>query len=335
MRTRLFLRTTEFFWQEGHTAHETEAEAVAETAQMIEVYRKVAEEYLAMPVLVGRKSAAERFAGAVETWCIEALMQDGKALQAGTSHFLGQNFAKAFDIQFTGRDGQKQSAWTTSWGVSTRLIGGLVMTHSDDKGLVLPPRLAPIQAVVIPIWRKDDEKAAVMQYVDAFVAKVKAAGVRIHVDDREQFKPGFKFNDWELRGVPLRLEVGPRDVAGGKCVLARRDGGEKQIVDVAGLESRLPALLEEIQAALFAKARAFRDASIRRARTFDELVKTLDEQGGFVLAPWDGDAAVEAKVKETCKATIRCIRAEDAGEQAPAIGTGAPTTQWALFAKAY
>ena len=335
MRTRLFLRTTEFFWQEGHTAHETEAEAVAETAQMIEVYRKVAEEYLAMPVLVGRKSAAERFAGAVETWCIEALMQDGKALQAGTSHFLGQNFAKAFEIQFTGRDGQRQNAWTTSWGVSTRLIGGLVMTHSDDKGLVLPPRLAPIQAVVIPIWRKDDEKAAVMQYVDAFVAKVKAAGVRIHVDDREQFKPGFKFNDWELRGVPLRLEVGPRDVAAGKCVLARRDGGEKQIIDVAGLEARLPPLLEEIQAALFAKAKAFRDASIRRARSFDELVKTLDEKGGFVLAPWDGDAAVEAKVKETCKATIRCIRAEDAGEEAPAIGTGKPTTQWAIFAKAY
>ncbi len=335
MRTRLFLRTTEFFWQEGHTAHETEAEAVAETLQMIEVYRKVAEEFLAMPVLVGMKSPAERFAGAIDTWCIEALMQDGKALQAGTSHFLGQNFAKAFEIQFSGRDGQKQHAWTTSWGVSTRLIGGLVMTHSDDKGLVLPPRLAPIQAVIIPIWRKDEEKLAVTSYVDALVTKLKGAGVRVHVDDREQFKPGYKFNDWELRGVPLRLEVGPRDVAAGKCVLARRDGGEKQIVDVAGLETRLPMLLEEIQAALFAKAKAFRDASIRRVHTYEELVQTIEEKGGFVLAPWDGDAAVEAKVKEECKATIRCIRKEDCGEKAKAIGTGKETEQWVVFAKAY
>ncbi|MSR47467.1 MAG: proline--tRNA ligase [Planctomycetes bacterium] len=335
MRTRLFLRTTEFFWQEGHTAHETEKEAVAETLQMIEVYRRVAEEYLAMPVLVGRKSAAERFAGAVDTWCIEALMQDGKALQAGTSHFLGQNFAKAFEIQFAGRDGQRQHAWTTSWGVSTRLIGGLVMTHSDDKGLVLPPRLAPIQAVVIPIWRKDEEKAAVMSYVDGFVGKLKSAGVRVHVDDREHFKPGYKFNDWELRGVPLRLEVGPRDVAAAKCVMARRDGGEKQIVDVAGLETRLPALLEEIQAAMFAKAKAFRDASIHRAATYEELVKTLEEKGGFVLAPWDGDAAVEATIKEQCKATIRCIRDEDRGPEVPAIVTGTPTAQWVVFAKAY
>jgi len=335
MRTRLFLRTTEFFWQEGHTAHETEKEAIEETLRMIEVYRTVAEEYLAMPVLVGQKSAAERFAGAVETWCIEALMQDGKALQAGTSHLLGQNFAKAFDIQFAGRDGQRQHAWTTSWGVSTRLIGGLVMTHGDDKGLVLPPRLAPIQVVVIPIWRKDEEKAAVGAYVDGLVAKLKGAGVRVHVDDREQFKPGYKFNDWELRGVPVRLEVGPRDVAAGKCVLARRDGGEKQIVDVAGLEQRMPALLEEFQAALFAKAKAFRDASIRRAATYEELVKTLEEKGGFVLAPWDGDAAVEAKVKDETKATIRCIRKEDGGEKAKAIGTGRETTQWVIFAKAY
>ena len=338
MRTRLFLRTTEFFWQEGHTAHETEKEAVDETLKMIEVYRKVAEEYLAMPVLVGTKSASERFAGAQETWCIEALMQDGKALQAGTSHFLGQNFAKAFEIQFTGRDGTKQHAWTTSWGVSTRLIGGLVMTHSDDKGLVLPPRLAPIQLVVIPIWRSDEEKKAVLDYVDAAMAKLKAAGVRVHVDDREQFKPGYKFNAWELRGVPLRMEVGPRDVAAGKCVLARRDAAEgtaKQIVDIAGFEQLVPPLLEEIQKSLFEKARAFRDASIRRATTYDELVKMLDEQGGFVLAPWDGDAAVEAKVKEQCKATIRCLRAQDRGEKAKAIGTGNDTDQWALFAKAY
>jgi prolyl-tRNA synthetase len=338
MRTRLFLRTTEFFWQEGHTAHETEKEAVEETLRMVEVYRRVAEEYMAMPVFVGVKSAAERFAGALETWCIEALMQDGKALQSGTSHFLGQNFSKAFEIKFAGRDGQQQFAWTTSWGASTRLIGGLVMTHSDDKGLVLPPRIAPIQLIVIPIWRQDDEKKLVLAYVDGITKKLKDAGVRVKVDDREQYKPGFKFNDWELRGVPLRMEVGPRDVAGGKVVLARRDGGGaggKQIVDAAGLELLVPPLLEEIQKALFEKAEAYRDANVRRAETYEGLIKTLTEHGGFVLAPWDGDAAVEAKVKEETKATIRCIRAEDRGVHAKAIGTGRDTDQWALFAVAY
>jgi prolyl-tRNA synthetase len=339
MRTRLFLRTTEFFWQEGHTAHETEKEAVEETLRMIDVYRRVAEEFLAMPVMVGVKSASERFAGAVETWCIEALMQDGKALQSGTSHFLGQNFAKAFDIKFTGRDGQQQHAWTTSWGVSTRLIGGVVMTHSDDKGLVLPPRVAPIQLVVIPIWRSDDEKKSVLEYVAGIVKRLKAAGVRCHVDDREQHKPGFKFNDWELRGVPLRMECGPRDVAAGKVVLARRDAADpasaKQIVDAAGLEQLVPPLLETIQKALFDKAKAFRDASVRRASTYDELIATVRDKGGFVLAPWDGDEAVEAKVKEDVKATIRCIRNEDRGTRAKAIGTGKETDQWAVFAAAY
>jgi len=338
MRTRLFLRTTEFFWQEGHTAHETEKEAVDETLRMIEVYRRVAEEYMAMPVLVGVKSPAERFAGAVETWCIEALMQDGKALQSGTSHLLGQNFAKAFDIKFTGRDGVQQHAWTTSWGASTRLIGGLVMTHGDDKGLVLPPRLAPIQVVVVPIWKQEAEKTTVLGYVDGIVKRLKGAGVRVHVDDREQHKPGFKFNDWELRGVPLRMEVGPRDVAAGKVVLARRDaieGGGKQIVEAAGLEERVPALLEEIQRALFEKAKSYRDANLRRAESYEQLVKILDEQGGFVLAPWDGDAAVETKVKDEVKATIRCIRQQDRGPRAKAIGTGRETDQWAVFARAY
>jgi prolyl-tRNA synthetase len=341
MRTRLFLRTSEFFWQEGHTAHETEKEAVEETLRMLDVYRKVAEEYLAMPVLVGAKSAAERFAGAVDTYCIEALMQDGKALQAGTSHFLGQNFAKAFEIKFTGRDGAVQNAWTTSWGVSTRLIGGVVMTHSDDKGLVMPPRIAPIQLVVIPIWKSDDEKKLVLDTVNAIATRLKAAGVRVHVDDRDNYKPGFKFNDWELKGVPLRLELGPRDVAAGKAVLARRDmagaaeRADKQVVDAAALDTLVPALLETIQKALFDKAKAFRDANLRRANSYEELVKTLETSGGFVLAPWDGDAAVEAKVKEETKATIRVIRAEDRGAKAKAIGTGRDTEQWAIFAKAY
>ena len=335
MRTRLFLRTTEFFWQEGHTAHETEKEAVEETLRMLEVYRKVAEEYLAMPVLVGAKSAAERFAGAIDTYCIEALMQDGRALQSGTSHFLGQNFAKAFDIKFTGRDGAVQHAWTTSWGVSTRLIGGVVMTHSDDKGLILPPRVAPIQLVVIPIWKSDAEKAQVLGVVNSIAARLKGLGVRVHVDDRDNYKPGFKFNDWELKGVPLRMELGPRDVAAGKAVLARRDGGEKQVVDAAALDALAPELLEQIQKALFEKARSFRDGAIRRASTYEELVKTLEEQGGFVLAPWDGDAAVEERVKNETKATIRCIRAEDRGTKAKAIGNGRDTDQWAVFAKAY
>jgi len=335
MRTRLFLRTTEFFWQEGHTAHETEKEAVEETLRMIEVYRRVAEEHMAMPVLVGVKSASERFAGAVDTWAIEALMQDGKALQSGTSHFLGQNFAKAFDIKFTGRDGVQQHVWTTSWGASTRLVGGLVMTHGDDKGLVLPPRVAPIQVVLVPIWRQDDEKSAVMAFVDGIARRLKDAGVRLKVDDREQHKPGFKFNDWELRGVPLRMEVGPRDVAAAKVVLARRDGGEKRIVEAAGLETLVPGLLEEIQRALFDKAKARLDANLRRAGSYEQLVATLRESGGFVLAPWDGDAAVEAKVKEETKATIRCIRAEDRGARAKAIGTGVETDQWAVFAQAY
>jgi prolyl-tRNA synthetase len=341
MRTRLFLRTSEFFWQEGHTAHETEKEAVEETLRMLDVYRKVAEEYLAMPVLVGAKSAAERFAGAVDTYCIEALMQDGKALQAGTSHFLGQNFAKAFEIKFTGRDGAVQNAWTTSWGVSTRLIGGVVMTHSDDKGLVMPPRIAPIQLVVIPIWKSDDEKKLVLDAVNAIATRLEAAGVRVHVDDRDNYKPGFKFNDWELKGVPLRLELGPRDVAAGKAVLARRDmagaadRADKQVVDAAALDTLVPALLETIQKAMFEKAKAFRDANLRRANTYEELVKTLETNGGFVLAPWDGDAAVEAKVKDETKATIRVLRAEDCGTKAKAIGTGRDTEQWAIFAKAY
>ena len=308
---------------------------------MLEVYRKVAEEYLAMPVLVGAKSAAERFAGAVDTYCIEALMQDGKALQAGTSHFLGQNFAKAFEIQVTGRDGAVQNAWTTSWGVSTRLIGGVVMTHSDDKGLVMPPRIAPIQLVAIPIWKTDAERAQVVGAIDAIFTRLKKIGVRVHVDDRDNYKPGFKFNDWELKGVPLRLELGPRDLAAGKAVLARRDQAgaadrsDKQVVDAAALDTIVPALLESIQKALFDKAKAFRDANLRRANTYEELVKTLETSGGFVLAPWDGDAAVEAKVKEETKATIRCIRAEDRLAGAKAIGTGRDTEQWAIFAKAY
>ncbi len=335
MRTRLFLRTTEFFWQEGHTVHETAEEAQEEVLRMLGIYRAVAEDFMAMPVLTGKKSPAERFAGADETYTMEALMQDKRALQAGTSHFLGQNFAKAFGVKFQGRDGKEHYGWQTSWGASTRLIGGLIMTHSDDQGLVLPPKVAPIQVVVIPIHRSDPERAAVGPYVDGIVEELKVAGVRVKVDDRDQLKPGFKFNEWEQRGVPLRLEVGPRDVQGQKVVLARRDGGEKIFAERAALKTKVVSLLDDIQAVLFEKARKFRDANFRKATTYEALVKTLDEEGGLVLAPWDGDAAVEAKIKDEASATIRCIRDQDQGEKAKSIGTGRETAQWAVFAKAY
>ena len=335
MRTRLFLRTTEFFWQEGHTVHETEAEALEEVLRILEIYRSLAEDTLAVPVLRGVKSDAEKFAGAVETHCIEALMPDLKALQAGTSHHLGQNFAKAFDVKFQGRDGQEHYAWQTSWGVSTRLIGALVMSHSDDKGLVLPPRVAPIQVVVVPIWRKDEERARVQAYLDPLVDELRAAGLRVKVDDREQYKPGYKFNEWEQRGVPVRLEIGPRDVDQGKLVVARRDQGTKDVEEREGVVERVVSLLENVQSSLFERARERRDANFHRVATYEQLLKTLDEKGGFVLAPWDGDPEIEAKVKAESKATVRCIRDEDQGEHAKSIGSDRQTDRWAVFARAY
>ena len=335
MRTRLFLRTSEFLWQEGHTCHETEAEAVEETLRILEIYRSLVEDHMAVPLLCGVKSAAERFPGAVDTYTIEALMQDKRALQAGTSHHLGQNFSRAFGAKFLGREGKEEFAWSTSWGVSTRLMGAMIMVHSDDNGLRVPPRLAPYQLVVVPIYRKDEEKVAVLEYVDKFCADLKKQGVRVKVDDREQYKPGFKFNEWELRGVPLRVEAGPRDVAAGNVVMARRDTGEKEVIDVASLTARATAALDDIQRSLFQQAKEFRDANMHRAVTYEELVSTIAEKGGFVLAPWDGDAEVEARVKEESKATIRCIRDEDRGEKAKSIGSDRETDQWAIFAKAY
>jgi prolyl-tRNA synthetase len=335
MRTRLFLRTAEFFWQEGHTAHETEEQALEETLKILEIYRTLVEEHLAVPVLCGVKSESERFPGAVDTYTMEALMQDRRALQMGTSHHLGQNFSKAFDVKFQGRDGKEHHVWQTSWGVSTRLIGAMIMAHSDDNGLVLPPRLAPHQVVVVPIYRKDEEKAQVLGYIENFAADLRKAGVRIKVDDREQYKPGYKFNEWELRGVPLRVEAGPRDVAAGNVVLARRDLGSKEVLSASDLTAKVPALLDEIQSSLLQRAKEFREANTCRANSLDELLAAIEEKGGFVLAPWDGDTEVEELVKEKCKATVRVIREQDGGEKAKSIGSDRETDQWAVFAKAY
>ncbi len=335
MRPRLFLRTAEFFWQEGHTVHETEDEAMEEVLRILEIYRSLAEDYLGVPVLKGMKSESEKFAGAERTYTIEAMMQDKRALQAGTSHHLAQNFAKAFQVKFQGRDGKEHFGWQTSWGVSTRLIGALVMVHSDDQGLVVPPRVAPHQIVCVPIFRNDEDKARVLDAAHKMLDPLEEAGIRVKLDDRDQYKPGFKFNEWEQRGVPLRLELGPRDVDNGKAILARRDTGEKLTVEAAEVTARVPGLLEEIQQSLFNRAKEFREKNMHRARSYEELVETLEQKGGFVLAPWDGDEAIEAKVKEETKATIRCIRDEDRGEKAPSIGSDRETDQWAIFARAY
>ncbi|MFH2002767.1 MAG: proline--tRNA ligase, partial [Planctomycetota bacterium] len=307
LRPRLFLRTCEFLWQEGHTAHETAAEAQAETRKMLDVYKKLAEETLAMPVYAGVKTEAEKFAGAVSTCCIEALMQDGKALQAGTSHFLGQNFAKAFEVQFQNREGSLSHVWQTSWGVSTRLIGALIMTHSDDQGLVLPPKVASLQVVIVPIYRSDEDRNLVLEVSNNLLGRLKKKEIRAHVDDRDQYKPGFKFNDWELKGVPLRIEIGPRDVAEGKAIVARRDTGKKVDVALEGLEEEVSALLVTIQKQLFDKALDRRDRLTRIAFSYDDLKKQMEGEGGFAVSGWCGDAACEARVKEETKATIRLI----------------------------
>ncbi|HEX7072099.1 MAG TPA: proline--tRNA ligase, partial [Rhodothermales bacterium] len=335
MRTRLFLRTMEFLWQEGHTAHATKEEAIEETERMLEVYATFAEQYMAMPVIRGIKTASERFAGAVETYCIEAMMQDGKALQSGTSHFLGQNFAKAFNCQFQNQNNELEYVWATSWGVSTRLIGALVMTHSDDQGLVLPPRLAPVQVVVVPIYRNDDERVTVLEACERIGAGLKAAGVRVKVDARESQRPGWKFNEYEVQGVPVRIAVGPRDVQNDACEVARRDTRTKESYPQAGLPERISALLDRIQSDLFNRARELRDRLTTRVDSYDDFKSVLDEKGGFVLAHWDGTAETEARIKEETKATIRCIPLNREPEPGVDLITGRPSEGRVLFARAY
>jgi prolyl-tRNA synthetase len=339
MRTRLFLRTTEFLWQEGHTAHATAEEAQEETLRMLEVYREFAEDFMAVPVITGLKSEREKFAGAVRTYCIEALMGDKKALQAGTSHNLGQNFAKAFDVTFNTAEGGRDHVWATSWGVSTRLIGALVMAHGDDAGLVLPPRLAPIQAVVVPIFRGDDERGPVMEAANKLVDDLGAKGVRAKLDDRDQMRPGFKFAEWELKGVPLRLEVGPKDVANGETRMANRATGEKQQIKVDDLLSTAADLLEQIQKDVYQRALDFRAQNIHRVDSYDEFKECLDEKGGFILAHWDGTGETEEKIQQETKATIRCIPLEplDPADAQPGkcMVTGNPSEQRVIFARTY
>ena len=335
MRTRLFLRTAEFLWQEGHTAHATAVEAIVETKKMLEVYADFVENWMALPVIKGVKSPNERFAGAEDTYCIEALMQDGKALQAGTSHFLGQNFAKAFDVKFSDRDNKLDYVWATSWGVSTRLIGALVMAHSDDDGLILPPRIAPIQVVIVPIYKGDEQKAMIDEKVHAIVANLKALGISVKYDDSDNARPGWKFAEYELKGVPVRMAIGARDLEKNVVELARRDTKEKMTVSIDGIEAYIKELLNTIQQAMYDKAKAFREERITKTDNWDEFVQLLDTKGGFVSAHWDGTGETEDKIKELCKATIRCIPLDNPLEEGKCILTGKPSTQRVLFARAY
>ncbi len=334
MRTRLFLRTTEFLWQEGHTAHATSEEAIEETTKMLNVYATFAEEILAIPVLKGVKSENERFAGAIETYCIEALMQDGKALQAGTSHFLGQNFAKAFDVKFTGKDGKQDYVWATSWGVSTRLMGALIMAHSDDDGLVLPPKLAPIQVVIVPIYKKDEELAAISLLAGEIMKNLKAKNISVKFDDRETHKPGWKFSEYELKGVPVRIAIGPRDLENGTVEVARRDTKEKSVMQVTDLTLKIENLLSQIQDNIYSKALNFRETHTFTADTYDEF-KKLIEVGGFISAHWDGTVETELKIKEETKATIRCIPLNNKQESGKCMYSGKPSKQKVIFARAY
>ena len=336
MRTRLFLRTAEFLWQEGHTAHATAAEAQAEAMKMVNVYADFARNYMAMPVIVGHKSPNERFAGALDTLTIEAMMQDGKALQAGTSHFLGQNFAKAFDVQFANKEGGLEYVWATSWGVSTRLMGALIMTHSDDNGLVLPPALAPIQVVLVPIYRSDEEFNAVVAKMEEVSAALKAVGISTKIDKRDTLRPGFKFAEWELKGVPVRIAMGPRDLAAGTAELARRDTLTKESVPVEGIVEKIQALLDEIQKNMYDKAFAYRSANVRKVDNWEEL-KVEIEKGGFLLCHWDGTKETEEAIKEETKATIRCIPIDtyDNEEEGTCIYTGKPSKGRVVFAISY
>ncbi|MFD0760790.1 proline--tRNA ligase [Lutibacter aestuarii] len=335
MRTRLFLRTAEFLWQEGHTAHATEKEAIQEAELILDIYGDFAEKFMAMPVIKGLKTASERFAGAIETYCIEGLMQDGKALQAGTSHFLGQNFAKAFDVQFTSKEGKREHVWATSWGVSTRLMGALIMTHSDDLGLVLPPNLAPIQVVIIPIHRNDEQLDAISEKINQIVKELRSKNISVKFDNRTTHKPGWKFAEYELKGVPLRIAMGPRDLENGTLEIARRDTLEKQSISQENVVDFVEKTLKEIQENLFTKAYNYRESHIIEVETFEEFKHILNTKGGFVSAHWDGTAETEDKIKELTKATIRCIPLNNKIEEGKCVLTGKKSTQRVLFAKAY
>ena len=334
MRTRLFLRTAEFLWQEGHTAHATKKEAKAETMQMLNVYADFAENYMAMPVIKGVKTETERFAGAVDTYCIEALMQDGKALQAGTSHFLGQNFAKAFDVKFATKEGKEEWVWGTSWGVSTRLMGALIMAHSDDDGLVLPPQLAPDQVVIVPIYRGEEQLSAVSALAEPLIKELRARGISVKYDKRDTHKPGWKFAEYELKGIPIRMTIGQRDLENGTIEIARRDTKEKRIVATNEAVSYVEGLLEKMQTSIFKKAESFRKANMHTTDSWDEFKKLVDT-GGFIYAHWDGTTETEDAIKEATKATIRCIPLDAAKEDGKCIFTDKPSTQRVLFAKAY
>jgi prolyl-tRNA synthetase len=335
MRTRLFLRTAEFLWQEGHTAHASSEEAIEETVKMLNVYADFAENHLALPVIKGIKTENERFAGAVETYCIEALMQDGKALQAGTSHFLGQNFAKAFDVKFTGKDGKLEHVWGTSWGVSTRLMGALIMAHSDDDGLVLPPHLAPIQVVIVPIYKGDAEFAMVSEKATEIQKRLQAKGLSVRFDNRDTHKPGFKFAEWELKGVPVRIAIGARDIQNNQVEIARRDTKAKSLLSMDNLELAIIDLLADIHKTIYQKALQYREEHITKVETYEEFKQVLDSKGGFIYAHWDGTTATEEKIKEETKATIRCIPVDNPLEEGKCIITGKPSKQRVMFARAY
>ncbi len=335
MRTRLFLRTAEFLWQEGHTAHETAQEAIEETITMLKVYAEFAEKFMALPVIQGVKTANERFAGALETYTIEALMQDGKALQSGTSHFLGQNFAKAFDVTFTNNEGKIDYVWATSWGVSTRLMGALIMAHSDDNGLVLPPHLAPIPVVIVPIYKNKEELDRVSIVAKELVQKLRKLGIEAKYDDNDKKKPGWKFAEYELKGVPIRLAIGPRDLENNSAEVARRDTLTKQVVSLDGIETFITELLEDIQQNIFNKALKFREETTTKVETYEEFKKVLDEKGGFVLAHWDGTTETEEQIKAETKATIRCIPLNNTQEEGTCIYSGKPSKQRVVFARAY
>lgn len=334
MRTRLFLRTAEFLWQEGHTAHATRPEAVEEAELMLDVYADFVERFMAIPVVKGTKTASERFAGAEETYCIEALMQDGKALQAGTSHFLGQNFAKAFDVKYASKEGKEEYVWATSWGVSTRLMGALIMTHSDDQGLVLPPNLAPYQVVIVPIYRGEDQLDQISEKVKEVKAQLEAAGVRVHYDNRDTHKPGWKFAEYELKGVPLRMAIGPRDLENGTVELARRDTLSKEVVSLEGITDKVQTLLSEIQTDLLDRAQKHLQSNTKEVDSWEEF-KAQIEAGGFVSAHWDGSAETEDKIKGETKATIRCIPLNQVKEEGVCVFSGKPSQGRVLFAKAY
>jgi len=334
MRTRLFLRTAEFLWQEGHTAHATKQEAIEETERMLEVYARFAEDYMAMPVIKGIKTENERFAGAEETYCIEAMMQDGKALQAGTSHFLGQNFAKAFEVKFANKENKLEYVWATSWGVSTRLMGALIMTHSDDNGLVIPPKLAPVHVVIVPIYKTEEELSKIEVLAKQLAAELKTKNIVVRFDHRDTLRPGFKFAEHELRGVPVRLGIGPKDMENGTVEMARRDTLTKEVVSMDGLAERIITTLDDIQSSMYNRALKLRESMTHHVNTWEEFEKALDA-GGFVYAHWDGTSETEKKIKDRTKATIRCIPLDSVAEDGKCILTGAPSSRRVIFARAY